>query len=124
MTLKEKILYHQIHPLKLAADIACEPVSLLLFWHHRLLLGLLAHFVPPITASFLLIRFGDLRKLSYSRAGAYLHRHMTRSVEGVRLAGDIVMAVGAWLHRPVYIAGGLAIIVLAWGWGLIRRSPA
>jgi len=28
MTLKEKILYHQVHPLKLAADIGCEPVSL------------------------------------------------------------------------------------------------
>lgn len=40
MTLEEKILYHQIHPLKLAADIAGEPVSLYWFWQHKLLLGM------------------------------------------------------------------------------------
>jgi hypothetical protein len=32
MTLQEKILYHQIHPLKLAADIGCELASLYFFW--------------------------------------------------------------------------------------------
>ena len=55
MTLKEKILYHQIHPLKLAADIGCEPVSLYFFWQHDLVLGLATHFVPPIAASLILI---------------------------------------------------------------------
>ena len=47
MTRQEKIRYHQIHPWKPAADIACEPVSLYLFCQHRLL-GIEAHFAGDI----------------------------------------------------------------------------
>ena len=94
MTLKEKILYHQIHPLKLATDIGCEPVSL---------------------------RYGDLEAYKSSRAGAYVRRHRTRTVEGVRFAGDIVMVLGAWFHHPCWIASGLGVIILAWSSGLVRK---
>lgn len=34
MPFKEKQLYHQIHPLKLFADISAECISLYLFWQH------------------------------------------------------------------------------------------
>ena len=61
MTLKEKALYHQIHPLKLTADIGCEPISLYFFWRHDLALGLATHFVPPIAASLILICFARFR---------------------------------------------------------------
>lgn len=118
MTLKEKVLYHQIHPLKLAADIGCEPVSLYFFWHHDLVLGLTMHFAPPIAASLILIRFADFEAIKRSRAGAYLRRNMTRIVEGIRLAGDIVMVFGAWFHQPYLIILGLAGVVLAWCSGL------
>jgi hypothetical protein len=57
MTLKEKVLYHQIHPWKLTADIGCEPLSLYFFWQHDLALGLATHFLPPIAASLILIRY-------------------------------------------------------------------
>jgi len=95
MTLKDKILYHQIHPLKLAADIGCEPVSLYFFWHHALALGLATHFVPPIAASLILIPHADFEAIKRSRAGAYLRPNMTRIVEGIRFAGDSVMVLGA-----------------------------
>jgi hypothetical protein len=96
MTLKEKILYHQIHPLKLGADVGCEPV-----------------------------RYENLEAYKTSRAGAFLRQHMTRTVEGVRFAGDIVMALGAWFHHASWIALGLAVVVLAWGnrvYPAVRRS--
>lgn len=48
MTPQEKMLYHQIHPLKLATDISAEIVSLYLFWKHKLLAGMLAALVPPV----------------------------------------------------------------------------
>lgn len=121
MTLKEKVLYHQIHPLKLTADIGCEPVSLYFFWHHDLALGLATHFVPPIAASLLLIPCADFEAIKRSRAGAYLRRNMTRIVEGVRFAGDIVMVLGAWFHRPPLIIAGLAVIVISWSSGGIRK---
>jgi len=114
MTLKEKILYHQIHPLKLAADIGCEPVSLYFFWQHDLVLGVATHFVPPIAASLILICCTDFAGIKSSKAGAYLRRHMTRTIEGIRLAGDVVMVFGAWFHRPFLIVAGLAVVAIAW----------
>lgn len=118
MTLKEKILYHQIHPLKLVADIACEPISLYFFWQHDLVLGLSTHFAPPIAASLILICCADLEAIKRSRAGAYLQRHMTRTIEATRFAGDIVMVFGAWFHQPFLILAGSAVVVIAWcsGW--------
>src|SRR5215471_17669778 len=106
MTLREKALYHQIHPLKLTTDIGCEPVSLYFFWHHDLALGLATHFVPPIAASLILIRCSDLEAIKRSKAGRYLQRYMTRTVEGIRFAGDVVMVFGAWFHQPSVIAAG------------------
>lgn len=114
MTLREKALYHQIHPAKLATDILAEPVSLYFFWRHDLALGLATHFMPPIIASALVIGFADLQPLKASPLGRYVSQHMTRAVEGVRLAGDLVMVAGAWLRSPWLIALGLAIVAAAW----------
>lgn len=121
MTLKEKALYHQIHPLKLAVDIGCEPVSLYFFFYHDLALGLATHFVPPIVASLILIRCADFEAIKRSGGGAYLRRNMTKIVEGFRFAGDIVMVLGAWFHRPPLIIAGLAVILIAWSSGGIRK---
>ena len=122
MTLKEKILYHQIHPLKLATDIGCEPVSLYFFWQHDLVLGLATHFVPPIAASLILICCANFEAIKSSKAGAYLRRHMTRTIEGIRLAGDIVMVFGAWFHRPSLIVAGFAVVVIAWCSGCFGKT--
>jgi len=124
LTLKEKILYHQIHPLKLTTDIGSEPLSLYFFWHRNLVLGLATHFVPPIVVSLVLICFGDFQTIKRSRAGAYLHRHMTRTAEGIRFAGDIVMVLGAWFHHPSLIIVGVAVIVIAWCSEWFRKSHA
>ncbi|HLY79361.1 MAG TPA: hypothetical protein VKQ70_08310, partial [Caulobacteraceae bacterium] len=85
LTLHEKALYHQIHPAKLAVDILTEPVSLYLFWRHELVIGLIAHFGPPIVASALVIAWADLSPLKASALGRYVDRHMTRTVEAARL---------------------------------------
>ena len=121
MTLKEKILYHQIHPGKLAADIACEPLSLDWFWQHKLLLALAAHFIPPVAASLALIGSAKLERQKDSAAGAFRRRHMTRTIEGLRFAGDIGMVLGAWFREPSSIVLGLAVVVLAWSSGLVGQ---
>jgi hypothetical protein len=122
MTLQEKILYHQIHPLKLAADVGCEPVSLYFFWQHNLFLGLATHFAPPIAASLWLIGHTNLEAYKNSEGGAFLRHHMTRTIEVIRLLGDLLMVVGAWIHLPSMIALGVVIIVLAWGSGFMRKA--
>jgi hypothetical protein len=114
MTLREKALYHQIHPAKLATDILVEPISLYFFWRHELWIGLATHFLPPILATALVMRFVDLEALRDSPLGRYVGRHMTRTVEAARMAGDLVMLAGAWLRSPWIIAAGAAVVVAAW----------
>ncbi|HTQ83843.1 MAG TPA: hypothetical protein VMI47_11310 [Pseudolabrys sp.] len=119
MTLKEKALYNQIHPLKLSTDILAAAVSLYLFWLHQPLPALLLHFVPPLLASWLIIRYVDLTPQKDSGFGRYVAANMTRMIEGIRLFGDLVMIFGAWRNDPKLLALGFLVIVGAWCNGLL-----
>ena len=114
MTLKEKALYNQIHPLKLSTDILAAAVSLYFFWLHQLLPALVLHFVPPLIASALLMRYADLAPLKETGLGRYVERNMTRIIEAIRLFGDLVMILGAWLHDALLLTAGLLVIIGAW----------
>jgi hypothetical protein len=121
MNLAEKSLYHQIHPAKLATDIGAEIVSLYLLWQHLLIAGLVSHFAPPIMASLLVMQFADLERYKHSRLGRYVGRMMTATIQATRLIGDVVMVFGAWVHVPLVILAGLAIVIAAWLSGLVGR---
>ncbi len=114
MTLKEKALYNQIHPLKLSTDILAAAVSLYFFWLHQLLPAFVLHFVPPLIASALLMRYADLAQLKETGLGRYVERNMTRIIEAIRLFGDLVMILGAWLHDALLLTAGLLVIIGAW----------
>jgi hypothetical protein len=120
MKLSEKLLYHQVHPAKLATDFGTAAVSLYFFWQHALALALAIHILPSVLASGALIRWAPLEVYKQSELGAYLRRYMTRAWEAVRFVGDIVMVLGAWWHRPALIALGLLVIAGAWANGLMR----
>jgi len=124
MTRAEKILYHQIHPAKLAADIGAEIVSLWLLWNGWLVWGLISHIAPAVIASAVLIRYGDFEAIKNSPRGRYLERYMTPPVQGIRLAADLAMVAAAWFHRPEIIAIGLAVVGAAWSYGLISPRTA
>jgi hypothetical protein len=85
MTLKEKILFHQVHPAKLATDIGAAVISLYFFWQHDLVVGLLIHLIPPPIGSFVVIRFANLEHYKNSQLGAYLVRYMTPTAQTTRL---------------------------------------
>jgi len=70
MRQEEAVLYHQIHPAKLATDIAAAIISLVLLWEHRLALALVVMLVPSVVATALVIRFADLERLKASPLGA------------------------------------------------------
>ena len=124
MTLKEKLLFHQVHPAKLATDIGAAIVSLYLLWQHQLVLGLLTHFIPPPIGSAAVIRFAHLDTHKNSRLGAYLVRYMTPIAQAARLAGDLITVGAAWYQSSAGILFGLAVIAAAWsyGWVLRRRE--
>jgi hypothetical protein len=121
LTTREKVLYHQIHPLKLGTDITAAVVSTVFLWQHALILGLLTAFVPPVVASAVLLRTLDLTRIRDSAVGRYLKRSMTRSMEALRFAGTLPMGVGAWYHLPWLILLGLAMVLFGWLRGLIFR---
>ena len=122
MNRSDKILYHQIHPLKLGTDILSVVVSLYFFWEHQLLIALVLHIAPPIIASFLVISFADLERQRQSAFGQHVKRMVTHTVldEAIRLSGDIVMVFGAWYHSWVVIVLGFAIIVGSWLRGILK----
>ena len=99
MTLQEKVLYHQIHPAKLAVDISASIVSGYLVWQHQVLLGIVIAFAMAIVGSLLVMRFCDLEWLADSRLGRYVAWHMTKPIEAWRMGGQIVMWIGCWYHQ-------------------------
>jgi hypothetical protein len=124
MNPQEKYLYHQIHPAKLLTDWITGVISLYFFWRHDVLAALAIALVPPVVASFLLIKFANLEKQRASRFGHYVQRHMPRSIEALRLLGYVAMAVGAWYHAPWVLIAGLIMILGAWLNGLLHRGTS
>jgi hypothetical protein len=119
LTLREKQLYHQVHPLKLATDISAAIVCLYFFWMHDLLAGILAMFVPPLVVSAIMVATMDFTWIKASVVGRYLKRSMTPAMEAVRLAGTVPMVLGAWYHIWWLLPLGLAITLFGWLRGLL-----
>jgi hypothetical protein len=120
MDFREKKLYHQIHPLKLATDIGVTPFFLFFLWRHEVVPALVAGFVPPIIVSAAMMTWPpDLESLKNSSLGHYVSKYMTPTVEAVRLLSLAPMAWGAWIHNLWLIALGLFVVLLAWCNGLI-----
>src|SRR5437899_2966557 len=114
MDFSEKVLYHQIHPAKLAADVSASFISTYLIWQHKFGLAMLSAFVPAILASALVLRLADLECLKQSPFGHYIRQFMNRRIEAWRFAGQVVVWVGAWYHQFWLIPVGLATVIAAW----------
>jgi hypothetical protein len=121
MDFGEKVLYHQIHPAKLAADIGASLVSTCLMWRRRFAWAMLAAFLPAVLASILVIRYADLERRKRSAFGRYLRRYMNRRVEAWRFFGQVIIWVGAWYRVGKLVPIGLAIVVAAWASGIWRK---
>lgn len=124
MERSERLLYHQIHPLKLFTDVATATAAAGMFWIHRPGLALLIGWVPSIAVSVALLRWADLEPYRTSAFGRYIRRFMTRRVEVARFAGLIPLWGGSWLRRPALIAAGAAWILACWLSGIRRNSVA
>jgi hypothetical protein len=115
---RERVLYHQIHPLKLLTDVATAIAATALFWNQHAASAFAVGFVPPIVVTAILLRWANLEPYRNSAFGRYVGRYMTRRVELARLAGLVPMWGGAWIRQPAIIAAGVAWILGCWLWGL------
>ena len=122
MDFNEKVLYQQIHPAKLVADVSGSIVSTYLMGRRRFAWAMLAAFVPAIVASVLVIAYADLERRKNSPFGRYMRRNMDRRVlDAWRFFGQVLMWVGAWYRVGKLVPIGAATVVAAWVSGLWRR---
>ena len=120
---RDRILLHQVHPLKLAADISASLISNALLWQHRPIAGIVTRFALPVAGSAIVLSSADVERLRDTTAGRYVLANMSPGAMAVRLAGDVVMAVGSWYRRPPLIALGVLIVAAGWSEGLVRYTP-
>lgn len=118
-TFRERILYHQIHPLKLFTDIGVTFPACYFLWRHDLLVAVAFAIVPPVIVSAVLIGAVDLDQYKASAFGRYVARYMSREMEALRALGFLLVALGSWLHQVWLLPCGAAIVVLAWARGVI-----
>ncbi len=113
---------HQVHPAKLVTDWGTGLAAAWLLWDHRLPAALIVGFLPSICISIYLILRADLRRYRDSVLGRYFLSPRTRPGDPLRLFGLLVMWAGAWFNSILATAGGLAIIIFAWGKGLLLKK--
>ena len=122
MTLSERILYHQIHPLKLFTDIAVTIPSCYFFWRHDLAAAIAIALLPPIIVSATVIAAVDLERYKQSSFGRYLASYMSREMEALRLFGFVLVALGSWFHQAWLLPCGFVVVLLAWLRGIIWKK--
>jgi hypothetical protein len=120
----ERLLYHQVHPVKVLADSTSGMAALLLAWRGRAALGVAVVALPSTLSSALLIAFANLEREKGSRAGAYLRRYMTLPAQLGHLLGYAILFAGATRRRPFVMATGAAILLASWFYPVACRTPA
>jgi hypothetical protein len=114
MSLRERILYHQIHPLKLAVDLTSGLLSTWLIWDHKFWIAMAVAWLPPVIVSAVMLRTMDFSPQRDSAFGRYVAFHMSRAAEAIRMSGQIAMWIGAWYHAAWAIAIGFLVVILGW----------
>jgi hypothetical protein len=115
-----KVLVHQVHPVKLAADITAAVISNLLLWKGLPRAALVVRVAVPVAASAAVLSLADLDTLAATRRGKYVLAHMPASAQAVRLAGDALTGLGAHRRSLLLLLTGAAVIAAGWShaaWG-------
>ena len=114
MQLAGKILVHQVHPVKITADVTASAVSNTLLWRGRPKAALAVRIVLPAAGSLAVLTLADLDALAQTAPGRYVLAHMPPSAQAVRLAGDAVMGLGARRRSWTLLLAGAAVIAAGW----------
>ena len=114
MRLADKVLVHQVHPVKVGVDVTASVVSNVLLWRARPKPALAVRVLLPLAGSAAVLSLADLDALAATRRGRYACAHMPPSAQAVRLAGDAVMGLGARRHSLMLLTVGAGMIVAGW----------
>ncbi|MFG1658417.1 hypothetical protein ACGFIY_18020 [Micromonospora chersina] len=114
MRLSDQVLVHQVHPVKIAADVTASLISNLLLWRAHPTAAAAVRVALPVAGSLAVLRLADLDTLTRTRRGQWVRAHMPASAQAVRLAGDALMAVGAGRRSPSLLSVGALVIAAGW----------
>jgi hypothetical protein len=123
MTPAERRLYHQVHPLKLFTDVATSFASSWLLWHRAWIAGAIVGLVPSVVVSAVMLWRVDLEPWARTPVGRYVARFMTRRVEALRGAGQLLMWAGAALHIVWWLPLGMMVVLFGWLKGFWTPVP-
>jgi len=120
VTLEEKKIYSQIHPIKLVTDLVTGFGAVYLLWLHYLIVAVCVAFIPSTVVSLYLIAKVNLEKYKNSSFGTYLRRNIaSKSSDWIRFGGFVVMLTGGWINMLWLSAVGFLIILYVWMMGLL-----
>ena len=122
ITLQEKNLYQQIHPVRLITDWSAGIGACYLFWIQELWFGVALGFLPSLVISLLVFRFADLEKIKNSKFGAYFQRTYNKTADLIRFAGFVILAGASWWHIVPAMVLGFLIIIGTWTYGLLIKK--
>jgi hypothetical protein len=122
MQLADKMLLHQVHPAKIAADVTASVISNFLLWKARPKAALAVRALLPIAGSLAVLGLADLEALAATARGQYILAHMPPSAQALRLVGDSVMGIGSRRHKLTLVLAGAAVIAAGWMHPLWPRS--
>ncbi len=122
MRLADKVLVHQAHPAKIGADVTASTVSNVLLWRGQPKAAGVVRVLVPVAGSAIVLCVADLDALAATRRGRYVLAHMPPSAQAVRLAGDALMALGAYRRSRGLLIAGAAAIAVGWSHALWPRS--
>jgi len=123
MTVREKVLYQQVHLLTLIADGVGFAAGAALLWHQHLLRAMAIGLGLPIAASVTVMWCVNLERLAQSRSGRYVARYMTPWTVVARVIGVFVAWEGAWYQSAFWCCVGMLIVVLVWARGVLDDRP-
>ena len=124
MQLAGKVLVHQVHPVKIIADVTASVVSNVLLWQGRPKAALAVRIVLPAAGSLGVLMLADLDALAQTAPGRYVLAHMPPSAQALRLAGDALMGLGARRRNLALLLTGAAVIAAGWSHAAWPRTSA
>lgn len=127
MRLADGAVIHQVHQVKIGADVAASIISNVLLWHERPRTAMAVRLILPVAGSAAVLGLADLDGLSRTRRARYVLAHMPPSAQAVRVAGDAVMGLGAYRRSTPILVAGAAMMGIGWAhaiWPLTARRPS
>ncbi|SRR5216684_4640816 len=78
----DRVLLHQVHPVKLVADISASLISNTLLWWHQPVAGIVTRYALPIAGSAIVLSAADVERLRWTVAGRYVLANYVASCDG------------------------------------------